>query len=152
MELEFDSNDVMAYIHAYCAKKNYYVNVTKLQKLLYCSYGTVLARFNERLTQEHPQAWEYGPVFPRTFNAIKKGTLSRFGRSFESACPPEVLSFINETVDVFAIYSASALSNWTHKAGSPWDQASNGGENLYGPLDDLAISKYFAERVLSNEN
>lgn len=79
MAYEFDSNDVMAYIHDYCAKNNIYVNVTKLQKLLYCCYGVVLAALDERLTSEHPQAWEHGPVFPRTFNAIKKQKLSSYG-------------------------------------------------------------------------
>ncbi len=151
MAYEFDSNDVMAYIHDYCAKNNIYVNVTKLQKLLYCCYGVVLAALDERLTSEHPQAWEHGPVFPRTFNAIKKQKLSSYGIGFETKCPQEALSLIKETIKVFGQYTAGTLSAWTHKPGSPWDLATDGGENLFVRLDDYAIQKYFREHVWKPE-
>lgn len=44
--------------------------MTKIHKLLYISYGIFLARENKRLTNEHPQAWPFGPVFPRVHNKV----------------------------------------------------------------------------------
>ena len=81
----FDSLQVMAYIIKRCKQKGIYVNITKLQKLLYCCYGVVLAKFGVRLTDERPEAWQYGPVFPETLRSIQffgidafcqKGTLA----------------------------------------------------------------------------
>ena len=74
--MEFRSSIVMAYILMYCQDNNIVANRTKAQKLLYCCYGAILAEFNERLTDEHPKAWMYGPVFPRTFNDINKKRLT----------------------------------------------------------------------------
>jgi uncharacterized phage-associated protein len=33
------------------------MNMTKIQKLTYIAYGTYLTIKDERLTDEHPQAW-----------------------------------------------------------------------------------------------
>ena len=41
-ELDIDIYDFAAYIAKLCAVKNYFVNLTKLQKLMYCVYGAVL--------------------------------------------------------------------------------------------------------------
>ena len=46
-----DSLQVMAYIVDMCRKQHIEVNVTKLQKLLYCCYGVALAQLGIRLTK-----------------------------------------------------------------------------------------------------
>lgn len=69
---ELDSLDMAAYIVKYCAMKNYFINLTKLQKLLYCCYGAVLAYSGIRLIKEHPKAWDHGPVFPRVYDVKKE--------------------------------------------------------------------------------
>lgn len=70
--MEFRSSEVMAYILNYGNSHEHPLNKTQAQKLLYCCYGAILAQFDERLTDEHPKAWPYGPVFPRTVNDINK--------------------------------------------------------------------------------
>lgn len=40
-ELDIDIYDFASYIAKLCAMKNYFVNLTKLQKLMYCVYGAV---------------------------------------------------------------------------------------------------------------
>lgn len=67
------SSVVLAYyIVALMNQRGLEINMTKLQKLLYIAYGTYLAIKNQRLTNEHPQAWPYGPVFPTTRNRLLK--------------------------------------------------------------------------------
>ena len=147
--MEYDSDNVMAYIIGRCAEENIFVNLTKLQKLLYCCYGVVLAKFDERLTKEAPQALPYGPVFPRTMKALNKGRI-RQGEDggFSKECPPEILNAINSTIKFFGKFKATELSIWSHKAGSPWDIATGGGQNIPAPMDDFQIAKYFKEKVL----
>ena len=45
---------------------------SQIQTILYIAYGVRLATKNERLTSEHPQMWQYGPVFPRAYNRLRK--------------------------------------------------------------------------------
>ena len=60
----FDSRDVAAYIAQECKRREIEYNNTKIQKLLYCSYGVMLAWKDERICVEYPRLWAYGPVFP----------------------------------------------------------------------------------------
>lgn len=146
----FDSNDVMAYILGVCKKNHIDWNITKAQKLLYCCYGTVLAAFNERLTEEAPQAWKFGPVFPRTFNGIKKGLIiPGVDHGFSIDCNPEWLPLIEQTVKTFGKFSASQLSTWSHRRGSPWDKATNEGEFLCVQMPSDDIRPYF-QRMFKN--
>lgn len=141
--MEFSSSSVMAYILYKGEQAQHTINKTQAQKLLYCCYGTVLAEFDERLTEEHPKAWPYGPVFPRTLNDINKKRLNvGMAKDFIQACRPEVLALINQTIEKFWGYSASALSAWSHRKGSPWDKAAP-----LESLDDREIQKFFAKIV-----
>lgn len=147
--MEFDSKKVMAYIIGRCADENYFVNLTKLQKLLYCCYGVVLAKYNKRLTKEYPKAWPYGPVFPSTIRALNKGKIDQDDDGgFSKQCPEEVLKLIDATIQYFGKYKATALSKWSHQTGSPWDFATDGGKNLPAQMSDDRITEYFKTKVL----
>lgn len=144
----FDSNDVMAYVLGVCKDHNITWNLTKAQKLLYCCYGTVLAAFGERLTEEAPQAWKYGPVFPRTFNGIKKNRIvPGADNGFAKRCDPRWLPMIDETVRVFGKYTASQLSTWSHRSGSPWDRITHGGTDLLVQIPNGLIKDYFKPMI-----
>ena len=45
---------------------------SQIQTILYIVYGVRLAQMDERLISEHPQMWQYGPVFPRAYNRLRK--------------------------------------------------------------------------------
>ena len=72
MPIVNDSIDVAAYVTKQCAQKNFFVNLTKIQKLVFCVYGAVLATSGVRICDEHPKAWPHGPVFPRIYNYTKR--------------------------------------------------------------------------------
>ena len=63
-----DSLQVMAYIVDMCRKQHIEVNVTKLQKLLYCCYGVALAQLGIRLTK----------------NRLKRGSMAPYSRKLLS--------------------------------------------------------------------
>ena len=46
--------EVLSYIVRRCAEKSVPVNGTKVQKLMYCSYGVVYAAFGIKLIDEFP--------------------------------------------------------------------------------------------------
>lgn len=144
----FDSNDVMAYILGVCEKEGISWNATKAQKLMYCCYGTILAAFGDKLTEEAPQAWQYGPVFPRTFNGLKKKRITPgVDHGFSKNCPQKWLPIIEQTVEAFGRYTASELSTWSHAPGSPWAEATNNGKELLVQIPASLIEDYFAPMI-----
>ena len=54
------------------AKKQEFITHVKLQKILYFSVGYCLAKNNMYIVEHNFQAWPYGPVLPRLYEALKK--------------------------------------------------------------------------------
>ena len=110
----------------------------KLQKLVYCSYGWMLAingLDHPRLTNEGPQIWKFGPVFQGLYNSLKV-----FGRAPISTVvsstpfmPAECIDTNDADVDqlvkwIWARYghlTSFALSDMTHKEGTPWHRVAS---------------------------
>ncbi len=103
----------------------------KLQKLVYCAHGWWLAQEgNVALVNEKPEVWKFGPVFPGLYSVLKI-----FGRepivSPQSKGPfeePEIIDPLDQNTArllewVWRRYghlSSFALSDLTHKPGTPW--------------------------------
>lgn len=147
----FSSLQVMSFIAQACLRKGYPYNVTKLQKLLYCCYGVVLAVKDFTLCYETPEAWQHGPVFPSTFRYIKTFGLESLNsdRTFEIHAPNEIKSIVLQTIRTFGVFSASQLSSWSHRKGSPWSNATNNGKEFYKPLNNDLIKIYFADNIVN---
>lgn len=154
-----DSKKVGAYILARCRAQQVSMNQTKLQKLMYIVYGAYLVLENDRLCEEHPKAWPYGPVFPsvQKFFAKKK--------NFDEVTPSfidtdeyidlknnQILNdIIDNTIETFGSFTAKQLSDWSHKENSPWEKAcasSNGQWNTV--ISDSVIKDYFKTEVMSS--
>jgi len=105
----------------------------KLQKLVYCSYGWWLAvrgLNGDRLTTEGPEIWRHGPVFYSLYHVMKI-----YGRKpiheAQSVGPfvqpdkiddedHEVRSLVRWIWGRYGHLSSFALSDMTHKPGTPW--------------------------------
>ena len=103
----------------------------KLQKLVYCSYGWWLAingLDEPRLTNEGPEIWKHGPVFASLYKVLKV-----FGRKPimvpQSAAPfddpaeaddDRTKSLVRWVWGRYGHLSSFALSDLTHKPGTPW--------------------------------
>lgn len=132
------------YIAAYANNHNFSINMTKLQKLLYITYGVYLAVKGKRLTNEHPQAWPYGPVFPTTRTKLLKCCLDDIITFDNLTITEEIKSCVKLVFNSFGSYNASFLSAWSHKPNSPWDKTVNQDGFKWGnTISDEYILPYF---------
>lgn len=147
----YNSVDVAMYIVARANDEKFGINMTKLQKLLYIVYGAYLRVYSERLTNEHPQAWPYGPVFPTTRNRLLKMNLSDItldqvaAEVKEDAKVERIATFV---FGHFSTWNAGQLSEWSHQEGSPWDSTKHQPGFKWGQqIDDEVIYNYFLKIV-----
>lgn len=139
-----NSVDLAKYIASYANAKSVGINMTKLQKLLYITYGVYLAVKEKRLTNEHPQAWPYGPVFPTTRNKLLRYDLEEITGYDDESITDEVKSCIDLVFRSYGAYNASFLSAWSHKPDSPWDKTVNQKGFKWGnTIPDELILPYF---------
>lgn len=145
-DLNFDSQDVLAYVLHCCADLNYFVNFTKAQCLLYCCYGTVLAVKQIRLTDDVPVAGKYNPVFTQALNAHLDKELCFDACSnpvFSAWLPGDIRQIMVETVSHFGRYSPEALRRWCCRPHSPWDVTA-----VDAPMNEFEIFRYFSSQVI----
>lgn len=149
MPIVNDSIDVAAYVTKECAQKNFFVNLTKIQKLVFCVYGAVLASSGERICKDHPKAWPHGPVFPRIYKYTKRHAdgiveaLMSHEENLTSILNERPKKIIDTTLNFFGRYNAGTLVNWTHDEDGPWFKSTNGGKVLQKEIPDNLISDYF---------
>ena len=145
-----DSVDFAIYLNEKAKKLGKNVNVTKIQKWLYICYGLYLTVNNKQLLNERPQAWNYGPFFPKVHDMQKRNgdSLDGLSNRIDSAKFAEYDDVVDATLKNFGDWSASKLVNWTHESGSAWDKKIKLGEKL-GSLDNHDIAMDF-ERLFSN--
>lgn len=152
---KYDSLTVACYIAAMVNARGLDINMTKLQKLLYIAYGTYLAVKSERLTNEHPQAWPYGPVFPTTRSRLLKKDLSNIKLSNpilnEIKSDTDMQSLVILVLNGFGNKNATTLSMWSHQSGSPWDRTvSQDGFSWGAKIPDEYIKEYFSSIIIRN--
>ena len=151
-EIFFSSSKVLTYIIKRCYLKGYHINQAKAQRLLYCSYGSVMALFEMRLTDERPITWEAGPIFPRALfdHMHHQLNFSDPQNPLEhNLCPPAILYVINQTIDNFARMPSDQLTDFLTAPGTPWFIESQQGENLGVIMGDQLIHDYFLQNVVN---
>lgn len=153
---KFNSVDVAKYIAGKANEKNISLNITKIQKLLYVVYGIYLRVYEERLTDEHPQAWPYGPVFPTTRNQLVKTCLQNLKISDVTENLQNDVRLnktINFTLDHFGVFNAGQLTEWSHREGSPWYYTTKGVGFKWGnEIPDELIYNYFLQLITIKSN
>lgn len=80
-----------------------------------------IVRIGERLMSEHPQVWQFGPVFPRAYNKLRKDAES--GQAEYEAMKkdnPAMVDFLDSQFHWFGRMTASAASAPHVAAGTPW--------------------------------
>lgn len=147
--MEYSSVLIARYIVAMAQDKGLPINMTKVQKLLYIAYGIYLAIKDERLIDEHPQAWPYGPVFPSTRNKLLKENFYDIRidnpEFAELRINAELNSLLNLVFNNFGDWTASELSQWSHTDGSPWEKTVNQEDFSWGNIiSDEDIKSYFS--------
>lgn len=103
----------------------------QLQKLLYFAYGIYLYRYNDsvdninnRLFENHFEAWVHGPVEPTIYEIYKYNGINLLHIETPATFNfnANVYRVLNETLDLYGEYDADELENITHTQ-TPWRNA-----------------------------
>ena len=126
------------------------VTPMQLLKLVYIAQGYMLGQYGRPLFNEVVQAWEYGPVVPSVYHAVKKfrsspvtnipdffGTTANFD--------PTERGVLDYVADSYGPVDGLTLSNATHQNGTPWSITWNAaGQNAPAVLAEQ--SERFVDR------
>lgn len=102
----------------------------KLQKLVYYAQGFYLAKYGKALFPERIYAWEYGPVVPNLYHALKKHGSNPISLSDLDSLPQQRLDndtkkLLSEINSVYGQFSAVRLMQLTHNE-PPWRETPSG--------------------------
>ncbi|MEM6603188.1 MAG: type II toxin-antitoxin system antitoxin SocA domain-containing protein [Pseudomonadota bacterium] len=172
MEIEHDEDELtplhtanLILFLAESAKKK--ITPMQLNKLTYFSYAWCLHKLGKKIFNEKIEAWKFGPVIPSLYHEFKRfgsSAIEEHGVSVNytdvdtignleiPVLGPEHREIAKVVMSVFEHYkdySASQMSNITHKNGSPWSIA-RAKEGYNTPLEDADILKR-CKKLLKNE-
>lgn len=158
MKTGHDSRAVANHILQIGAAKGIPMSMMKLIKLVYFSHGWLLAFTSKPLCADKAEAWQYGPVFRKLYNALpykgsaivaKPITEAFQGAPLTSTFDEDDIAVMNRIVDAYGKASAFQLSELTHKANSPWDITMKQA-GIFNNIDDALIENYFKQEMQAN--
>lgn len=117
----------------------------QLLKLVYIAHGWMLGLYGRPLIRDDVQAWQYGPVIPRLYNAVRRFRSQPVeGRIVGEDGPltPEEDHIVQQTYQLYGKYSGPALSRITHAPETPWAQTYRAGEFGIPISNDLIEDHY----------
>jgi hypothetical protein len=121
----------------------------QLLKLVYIAHGWMLGLYSRPLIDDPIEAWKYGPVIPKLYQAIRhfrdKPVTEITGAPVEELSDNEE-NIIQETYEKYGHFSAVKLSSITHLPDTPWKKTMDLGFNRIS--DDL-IYDYYSELASS---
>lgn len=133
----------------------------QVQKLVYLAHGWNLGAYSRGLIEDDVEAWEFGPVIRRLYDALRgygRGPVTRLIRwgddtpfksdDYEEAyaqLTAEENEIVNLVWEKYGSFPAFKLSALTHEPGTPWSNAFNQGRNRVIKTD--SIRNYFAEKL-----
>lgn len=125
------------------------LNISQIQTILYNAYGVYLATKGERLLSEHPQVWQYGPVFPRAYKHLKKNSGNgQVEHDMLRNDSPDRYEYIRRCFMRFAWTSAGSLNAPHIAQDSPWKKTKDSNSDKLGVrIEDELIRQWFLSRV-----
>ncbi len=133
----------------------------QLQKLPYIAHGWGLVIVGGNLLDDVPQAWPYGPVYPRLYESLRRygsgkvtdlihqDDASPFceseqdrGDIVEAALTPEETKLVQTVWDAYKGYTGQRLSALTHQPDSPWTITTRD-KQAYAEIDNELIREHF---------
>ena len=145
-ETGIDSLDLAKAVCFRSKEQGHVLYRNQVQTIMYILYGKHLARCGARLTTEHPQMWEYGPVFPRVYSKLKDTSDDGYRTEYEAliTAHPDVAMDMEDTVTRCSWKSCRELLSVLTAAGSPWAAARGRcPDRKTAPSEDSEIREWF---------
>lgn len=123
----------------------------QLMKLTYIAHGYALGMGVGDLFNSRIEAWKYGPVIPDLYHTTKSYgrdpiPLNLIGNG--RALHGQAANIIDKVMEKYGDLSGIALSNLTHRAGTPWSDVYHDGE--FGiEISDARIAAHY-QALLAN--
>lgn len=149
----------LAIANEFIRRSNGTLTQMQLQKLVYLGHGWSLAGLGAPLIDDLFQAWEFGPVAPPLYSALRqfgsRPVMRQLQWGEDTPFPDddgdiaieeldgEEQSVIDNVWRVYGSYPAFQLSALTHVDGSPWEQVYERGRNRV--IDNERIANYFRQ-------
>jgi uncharacterized phage-associated protein len=95
----------------------------QLLKLVYLAHGWMLGLQGRPLISDDVEAWQYGPVIPKLYNAIrhfKSDPVAGPLRGDSDALDETEADIVRQTFEIYGSKTGPALSRLTHMPGGPW--------------------------------
>ena len=96
----------------------------QLLKLVYLAHGWMLGLYGRPLISDDVEAWQYGPVIPKLYNAIrhfKNSPVVGPLKASDSALDADEADIVDQTFEIYGSKTGPALSRLTHMPGGPWE-------------------------------
>lgn len=129
-------------------KRGIILGKVQQQKLLYILFGLYLAKYDKLLfTDDTAKVWPYGPVFPRSYKRYKDGIPQDFGQADKEAYTTniEALRLSRWVIDQFAHFSATQLSEWSHRDENPWTETLSTASSWSVQIPEDNIKAFFKD-------
>jgi len=119
----------------------------QLQKLVYIANGFHLATTTKPLIYNDIKAWQFGPVIPSLYNALRKYGNGKVIEPLPSDDPVPSKSYADNIIqyvwDAYGHMTGSQLSTLTHLPGSPWDRTWEKEKKRFGIIDRDIIAEHY---------
>lgn len=149
----YSANQIASVFVDKAIKEKSYLTHMKLQKLIYIANGIHLALKGEPLITEPIETWDYGPVIQSVYSNYKMfGSSKILVNVFDHQVTPEKLDddakkAVDDAWNAGRNIDGIQLSNWTHKADSPWTIAKEKHLNI---IPNEEMSSYFRKFIGAN--
>lgn len=121
------------------------VTPMRLLKLLYVAHGYSLALNRQPLLDESIQAWQYGPIVPSVYDAVRKyrsKQVESLGSIGECPLSEEDRLVLDKVLATYQHVNAIQLSAAMHQPGTPWSTTWGMDEQNAPISNDLIMDFY----------
>lgn len=133
-------------------------------KLAYIGHGYTLAIADTPLFNDRVEAWQYGPVIPTLYHALKQFGAMPIPHLYACHTPvnsPEletkkdeignmlgepIRKIVDKMLEIYGSFNGYELSDITHMDGSPWNQY-NRPKERHVEIPNHAIKEYYKSEI-----
>lgn len=121
----------------------------QLQKLVYIAHGFHLAFFGQPLFYNEVKAWDWGPVIPKLYMALKRYGAGVVTDLIPIDEPQEIdsraMSVLKKVWTAYGPYSGPQLSTITHQKDTPWRETYE--KDKYGIIPNELIAAHYKKLI-----